>query len=132
MQGAASQGMGWSTGTKVIFGLVLARAVVRFATFWTNLDAGYEELALIAGDFGLLLLMLGDALPAIGAWIAAALVPWSVVIVSAVLSRPWNPDAPPQDLAQAPTLVLMAVAVMILATAFSIVLRHEETGEPAL
>lgn len=130
MQGAASRGMGWSTGTRLIFGLVLVRAVMRFATFWTNLDAGYEELALIAGDFGLLLLMLGDALPALGAWIAAALVPWSVVIVSTVLSRPWSADAPSQDLAQAPTVVLMAVAVMILATAFSIVLRHEETGEP--
>lgn len=131
MQGAASKGYTWSVWTQIIFGLVLLRAAARFVTFSTNLDAGYEELALVAGDVGLLLLMLGDALPAVVAWMGAALVPWSVLLVSTALSQPWKESAPVQDMAQAPTLVIMGVAVMLLMAMISIVLRHEQTGEMA-
>lgn len=82
MQGAASRGHGWSIWTQIIFGLVLVRAVMRFATFWTNLDTGYEQLALVAGDAGLLILMLGDAVPAAVAWIGAAAIPWCVALAT--------------------------------------------------
>ena len=127
MQGAASKGRSWSVWTQIIFVLLILRAVARFGAITANLNAGFEELALMTGDVALLLLILGETVPTIVIWIGALAVPWTVELGSAVVSRAVAGNGA-QNMSQAPALVILGTSVLLLLIMTSSILRHEGDG----